>query len=134
MKTLAILAVLMLAAVPVFAGSMAETFDSLDIQGAAPDPLLSVVVADNNSHNVSLVDSYGKKLTWFGFYYNGTGTSCIVRLMNLNNKSLYVPVPVAAAASYERVVNKNALLFNYTGCAGTTTTVTGASSSRIELQ
>ena len=134
MKRLLIaVAILGLCPVPTFAGTLAETFDGIIIMGAAPDPLLPVLVADELSHTVSLLDSRGKKYTWVGLTYNGTGT-CIARLMNSATKASYPAQKVTAGTTFDRVVHKRSLFFNYSGCRGTTYTSAGTSNSVIEIQ
>jgi len=134
MKRLLLVALILgLLPLPVFAGSLAETFDELYIMGAAPDPLLTTLIEDEYSHTISLKDARSKKYTWVGLSYNGAGT-CIVRLMNTTTKASYTAQKVSSGGIFDRVVNKNALYLNYSGCRGTTYTSAGTSNSVIELQ
>jgi hypothetical protein len=132
MKSFAILILVVLFASPASAGSLAATFDGVLIQGGAPDPLLTTLITSDASTNVSLLDSKGKKLTWFSLTYSGSGT-CIVRLMNTTTKASYPPIPVPNGSSYSNVVHKNSLFLNHSGCGGTSTTITGTGNSVIEL-
>ena len=130
---LVICIIAILFAVPAFAGSLAETFDGLYIQGAASDPLLTTLITTDYSNTISLKDAQGKKYLWCALSYNGTGT-CIVRLMNTSVKSSVPALPVAAGTTFSRVINKNSLYANNSGCKGTTFTSVGTSNSIIEIQ
>lgn len=133
MKKMLLLLALVLIPSIVFAGSLAQTFDGLNIQGASSNPLANTLITDGYSHTVSLKDAQGRKYTWFNMNYNGSGT-CLVRIMKTTTKVTYPAFPVSSQTTFGRVVNKEALYVNYSSCKGTTWASGGAGNSVLELQ
>jgi hypothetical protein len=111
---------------------LAQTFDTVYVQSAAPDPLLSFTIASDASTTISLKDSRNKKYTWIGLSYNGTAT-CIARLMATTTKASYPPIPVAQDTMFSRAIGRNAIFLNYSGCVGTTASVNGTRNSVVEI-
>lgn len=95
------------------------TFGGEPIQGASPDPLLTVLIGDDYSHTAPLTGRI-----WYELAYNGSGT-CYVRLMNTTTKASYPKEAVSNGSTHSYVVHPNTAYLNYSGCNS------GASSNSI---
>ena len=132
MKTLSLIVALLLTASMALAtgGKLAHTNPQQitggePIQGAAPDPTLTILISDAYSHNVTLTDRL-----WYDLVFNGTGT-CYVRLMGNTTKASWTQEPVTTGTSHSYVVNPGrAVYLNYSGC----TPAAAPANSIIHLQ
>ncbi len=89
-------------------------------QTSTPHPSLTQLVTDNYSHTLTLASvqvSSLQPILYLSFYFNGSGTGCIVRPMNSATKASWVAYPVAAGASIGFGVNPSQFtMFNYSSC------------------
>ena len=117
----------MLVVIPCFAANSVISFTEqltadndnfTRFQTEAANPLLTIKIADNNSHTITLSSVQTSVMTPIKFIslrFNGTGTGCIVRFMATNNKSLYVAYPVAAGGVLGMGMHPNTKFVNYSG-------------------
>lgn len=120
--------VLMMVAIPCFAANsvisfteqMARDSDNYTrAQTEAANPLLTIKIADNLSHTLTLSSIQTSSLTpivFLSLRFNGTGTGCIVRPMYTTTKASYIAYPVAAAGTFGMGVSNNFKYFNYSSC------------------
>jgi hypothetical protein len=119
---------IILMAIPCFAANSVISFtdqmtnnntDYTKVQSEAANPLLTQLIADNLSHTLllsSIQTSSAAPIIYLSLRFNGTGTGCIVRLMNTTTKASYVAYPVAAAAPFGQGIHPNFKYFNYSSC------------------
>jgi len=117
----------MLVVIPCFAANSVISFTEqlatdndnfTRFQTETANPLLTQLVADNNSHVITLKDiqtSSATPIKFFTLRFNGVGPGCIVRFMATNNKSLYVAYPVAAGGVLGMGMHPNTKFVNYSG-------------------
>lgn len=83
--------------------------------GAAPDPIQTVLIADNYSHTVTVTNQI-----WYDLAYNGSGT-CIIRLMNTTTKASWPAEQVQSGGPvHSYMIHGNTKFINYSGCNGGT--------------
>ena len=82
------------------------------LQGAAPDPLQTIKIADDYSHTYSVTGNI-----WYDLVYQGSGT-CIIRLMNTNAKESYTAETVTQGQPHTYLIHGNTNFINYSGCKG----------------
>lgn len=114
--------ILILTAATVFAEMVKNSGNLNDVQGAAPDPSLTILISDNLSHNVSL-----SGMLWYDLVYQGSST-CYVRLMKDTTKASWIQESVQTMTNHSYVVyskqrspSVNVLWLNYSGCYGSAT-------------
>ena len=128
MKTLAILLSIFLFSTSALAANSVIDFTdrppspwntSMYIQTSSPNPLLTQLIADNLSHTLTLsttAQSSTQPIIHFSLSFNGTGTGCIVRMMDTSAKGLHPGYPVAAGTTFGRGIHLNTKFVNYSGC------------------
>jgi hypothetical protein len=93
--------------------------DYTKYQTESANPKLTILIADNLSHTLTLSSIQTSSLTPIAFLslrFNGTGTGCIVRPMYTTTKASYVAYPVAASGVFGMGVSTNFKYFNYSSC------------------
>lgn len=108
----------------VFAANSVISFTDLfyssyqKIESESANPLLSVLISNNNSNTITLssVGTSQNPPIYFSLRFNGTGTGCIVRLMNTATKASWVAYPVAAGGVFGQGIHTNTLYINYSSC------------------
>lgn len=90
----------------------------IKLQTESSNPLLTQLIADNFSHNITLtsIGTSQNPPLYFSLRFNGTGTGCIVRLMNTTTKASWVAYPVAANGVFGQGIHPNTLFINYSSC------------------
>jgi hypothetical protein len=83
--------------------------------GASPDPLQTVLIADNFSHTATISNQI-----WYDIVYQGAAT-CYYRLMATNVKATYVQEAIPAGTTNSYLFSGNVKFINYSGCYGTAT-------------
>jgi hypothetical protein len=104
--------------------------DSTKLQFSAPDPLLTLAITSNASNTINLRTipiPTASTVYWptnpvllFNLYFNGSGSNCIVRLMNSTTKASWVAYPILPATQghvFTQAINPNTLYINYSGCS-----------------
>jgi hypothetical protein len=83
--------------------------------GASPDPLQTVLIADNFSHTAAITNQI-----WYDLVYQGTAI-CYYRLMATNVKASYVQEAIPSGTTNSYLFSGNVKFINYSGCYGTAT-------------
>ena len=104
--------------------------DNTKLQFSAPDPFLTLAITSNASTTINLRTipiPTASTVYWptnpvllFNLYFNGAGSSCIVRLMNSTTKASWVAYPILPATQghvFTQAINPNTLYINYSGCS-----------------
>jgi hypothetical protein len=104
--------------------------DNTKLQFSAPDPLLTLAITSNASNTINLRTipiPTASTVYWptnpvllFNLYFNGSGSNCIVRLMNNTTKASWVAYPILPATQghvFTQAINPNTLYINYSGCS-----------------
>lgn len=86
-------------------------------QVQTPNPLLSIQVADNLSHTltISSIVTAPNTAMFMNMAFNGSGT-CYVRLMNNTTRGSWPQYTVPAGTNFGRGIHPNTLYFHYSSC------------------
>ena len=93
--------------------------DFTKAQTEAANPVLTQLIANNNSHTLTLSSIQVSSLTpiiYMSLRFNGTGTGCIVRLMKTTTKASWIAYPVAASTVFGQALHQNVKYLNYSSC------------------